>query len=71
MIEDEIRQVRNELLDWASKKPAEIRFRATMIVGNLHRLERSPDDRPMLLETVKNIAALEEELLSRKRSLSR
>jgi hypothetical protein len=59
MIREEIRQVRNDLLDWAMTKPDEVRYRAAIIVGNLHRLEHWPDDRPMLLETLRNIAALE------------
>jgi hypothetical protein len=64
MIKDEIRQVRNDLRDWAMTKPDEIRFRAAIVVGNLHRLEHWPDDRLMLFETVRNIAALERALLS-------
>jgi len=59
MIKDEIRQVRNDLRDWAVTEPGEIKFLATIIVGNLHRLEHWPDDRPMLFETRRNVAALE------------
>jgi len=64
MIKDEIRQVRNDLRDWAMTKPDEIRFRAAIVVGNLHRLEHWPDDRLMIFETVRNIAVLERALLS-------
>jgi hypothetical protein len=59
MIKDEIRQVRTDLRYWALSKPDEIRFLATIIVENLHRLEHWPDDRPMLFETRRNVAALE------------
>jgi hypothetical protein len=63
MIKDEIRQVRNDLRFWALTKPNEIRFLATLIVEDLYRLEHWPDDRPMLFETLRNIAALEQALL--------
>jgi hypothetical protein len=43
MVRDEIRQVRRDLLKWAWTKPDQIRFRAVIIVGNLHRLEHWPD----------------------------
>ena len=46
-IQDEIRQVRRDLLNWAWTKPDPIRFRATIIVANLYRLEHWPDDRPI------------------------
>jgi hypothetical protein len=62
MIHDEIRQVRRDLQEWATAMPDEIRFRAAIIVGNLHRLEHWPDDRPMQFETLRNIAALERAL---------
>jgi hypothetical protein len=58
MIQDEIRQVRRDLLEWAWTKP----FRAVIIVGNLHRLEHWPDDRLMQFEALRNIAALEHAL---------
>jgi hypothetical protein len=38
------------------------RFRAVIIVGNLHRLEHWPDDRLMQFETLRNIADLERAL---------
>jgi hypothetical protein len=62
MIQDEIRQVRRDLLEWAWTKPDPIRFRAVIIVGNLHRLEHWPDDRLMQFEVLRNIAALEHAL---------
>jgi hypothetical protein len=62
MIQDEIRQVRRDLLAWAWSKPDSIRFRAVIIVGNLHRLEHWPDDRLMQFEVLRNIAALERAL---------
>jgi hypothetical protein len=62
MIQDEIRQVRRDLLEWAWTKPDPIRFRAVIIVGNLHRLEHWPDDRLMQFEALRNIAALEHAL---------
>ena len=58
MIQDEIRQVRRDLLEWAWTKPDPIRFRAVIIVGNLHRLEHWPDDRMMQFEALRNIAGL-------------
>jgi len=39
MIEDEIRQVRNDLLDWAMTKPEEVRYRVALIMGNLFHPE--------------------------------
>jgi hypothetical protein len=66
MIKDEIRRVRDDLRDWAMTKPDEVRFRAAIIVGNLHRLEHWPNDRPILFETLENIAALEQALRSRR-----
>jgi hypothetical protein len=63
MIKDEIRQVRNDLRFWALTKPNEIRFLVTIIVENLYRLEHWPNDRPMLFEALRNIAALEQALL--------
>jgi hypothetical protein len=72
MIKDEIRHVRDDLRDWAMTKPDEVRFRAAIIVGNLHRLELPrdiehwPNDRPILFETLENIAALEQALRSRR-----
>ena len=62
MIHDEIRQVRRDLLEWAWTKPDPIRFRAVIIVGNLHRLEHWPDDRMMQFEALRNIAGLERAL---------
>ena len=62
MVRDEIRQVRRDLLDWAWTKPDQIRFRAVIIVGNLHRLEHRADDRLMQFETLRNIADLERAL---------
>ena len=62
MIQDEIRQVRRDLLEWAWTKPDQIRFRAVIIVGNLHRLEHWPDDRMMQFEALRNIAGLERAL---------
>ena len=62
MIQDEIRQIRRDLLEWAWTKPDPIRFRAVIIVGNLHRLEHWPDDRLMQFETLRNIAGLERAL---------
>jgi hypothetical protein len=62
IIQDEIRQVRRDLLEWAWTKPDPIRFRAVIIVGNLHRLEHWPDDRLMQFEALRNIAALEHAL---------
>jgi hypothetical protein len=61
-IQDEIRQVRSELLKWAWTKPDPIRFRATIIVGDLYRLEHWPDDRLMQFEILRNIADLERAL---------
>jgi hypothetical protein len=62
MVRDEIRQVRRDLLEWALTKPDEVRFRAVIIVGNLHRLEHWPDDRLMQFQTLRDIAALERAL---------
>jgi hypothetical protein len=62
MVRDEIRQVRRDLLKWAWTKPDQIRFRAVIIVGNLHRLEHRADDRLMQFETLRNIADLERAL---------
>ena len=62
MVRDEIRQVRRDLLKWAWTKPDQLRFRAVIIVGNLHRLEHWPDDRLMQFETLRNIADLERAL---------
>jgi hypothetical protein len=61
-IQDEIRQVRRDLLKWAWTKPDPIRFRATIIVGDLYRLEHWPDDRLMQFEILRNIADLERAL---------
>jgi hypothetical protein len=61
-IQDEIRQVRGDLLKWAWTKPDPIRFRATIIVANLYRLEHWPDDRLMQFEILRNIADLERAL---------
>ena len=63
MVRDEIRQVRRDLLEWAWTKPDEIRFRAVIIVGDLHRLEHWPDDRLMQFQTLRDIAALDRALL--------
>ena len=63
MIQDEIRQVRRDLLEWAWTKPDPIRFRAVIIVGNLHRLEHWPDDRLMQFEALRNIAGLERDAM--------
>jgi len=62
MVRDEIRQVRRDLLEWAWTKPDEVRFRAVIIVGDLHRLEHWPDDRLMQFQTLRDIAALERAL---------
>jgi hypothetical protein len=62
MVRDEIRQVRRDLLEWAWTKPDPIRFRALIIMGNLHRLEHWPDDRLTIFETLRNIRALEHAL---------
>jgi hypothetical protein len=61
-IQDEIRQARGDLLEWAWTKPDPIRFRAMIIVSNLYRLEHWPDDRLMRFETFRNIADLERAL---------
>ena len=58
-IQDEIRQVRGDLLKWAWTKPDPIRFRAMIIVGNLYRLDHWPEDRLMQFEILRNIADLE------------
>ena len=63
MIQDEIRQIRRDLLEWAWTKPDPIRFRAVIIVGNLHRLEHWPDDRLMQFEALRNIAGLERDAM--------
>ena len=63
MVRDEIRQVRCDLLRWACTKPDEVRFRAVIIVGNLHRLEHWPDERLMQFQTLRDIAELERALL--------
>jgi len=63
MVRDEIRQVRRDLLEWAWTKPGEIRFRAVIIVGDLHRLEHWPDDRSTQFQTLRDIAALDRALL--------
>ena len=57
-----IGEVRSDLLEWAWTKPDPIRFRAAIIVGNLHRLEHWPDDRLMQFETLRNITDLERAL---------
>jgi len=51
--------IRRDLLNWAWTKPDPIRFRATIIVANLYRLEHWPDDRLMQFETLRNITDLE------------
>jgi hypothetical protein len=61
-IQDEIRQVRRDLLEWAWTKPDPVRFRATIIVGDLYRLEHWPDDRLMQFEILRNMADLERAL---------
>lgn len=54
----EIKQVRQELIDWAQDKSGATRATCNIIVANLTRLMARPDDSALRIQTIKNIEAL-------------
>lgn len=54
----EIKQVRQELIDWAQDKSGAIRATCNVIVANLTRLVARPDDSALRTQTMKNIQTL-------------
>lgn len=54
----EIKQVRQELIDWAKDKPGATRATCNIIAANLTHLVAGPDDSALRIQTMKNIEAL-------------